>query len=217
MPPHDEAAPAIISIPAIGVSVTTVLGGNRQMVIQTHFPGDAPAAEGNICVDKLLGFADRAKARYELEELEDQFHEVGRELRLGINSLPLCEADFHKELDDLGTKISDAEARRLDIYNTGAAEFSNAGKAGPYSPSGAVKQQIAAISHDIIQLKTLVKSAPGERDQRLMMIHGKIRHYQMDLEKRRKKLNELRSLAGQVPMEDYLDLQNWSPPEPTTA
>lgn len=66
-----EEAAKVPAVPAIGVSYSVAIPGERNLVFQTHIDQAASVEQCNALVDKLLKVSDRTLAKYSLPALEE--------------------------------------------------------------------------------------------------------------------------------------------------
>ena len=177
--------------PAVGTSLTVTLGDNRQLVLQCFFPLDEPEEIGNKLIDKLLRHADRAKARYDLEALVEQFNTVGLQTQGLIDGLPLAEQKFRDARDGI-----DKEIVNLGIEKGGVAEkayeaWGAAKKRGEFKLQGASANAVQRINEKIAVLEAKQANNLADRAGYRQELLKSIKHYQEFLARRREKINRL--------------------------
>lgn len=204
----DISAPS----PAVGTSLLINLGGDRQLTLQCFFPLDSSEDEGNGLIDKLLRFGDRAKARYDLEAMTEQFSLVGLQLQNLIDGMPLAEHKYRESQETLVAEIRKLEADKATVLETGYADFRAKGRLGDYKPSGAIASRGEALARQIAGSKVKIEENERERDGYRQQIIQTIKHHQQDLAKRRLKIDSLRKLVGQEPNTDFLETEQYEPP-----
>ncbi len=107
----DKQTAALPSAPAVGISLNVVLGGGRTLVIQTHFDQDNFKEHGSASLDVFLHAADRQKAKYEIEEIENELRRMKlmqSDRERDLNSIKEGKEleMIRKEGDELATKFA---------------------------------------------------------------------------------------------------------------
>lgn len=192
---------------ALDASLTMNLGGDRQLALNTRMLRDDSEDEVQAQLDKLLRQGDRAKARYDLEELEAQFHVVGKTINDGIAAVPGIEFTLTTARQARQDQIKDVESKREAILSDAMSRHMAAGKTGDLKITGYAKQQIENCNRDIDKIKAEDELAVAQSLSERELVLGKIAHYQEDLKKRRTKINQLRALAGRDPITDYAEIE----------
>jgi len=195
-------------VPAIGASITCNLGGDRQMVIQTHVAGDDTDEQVKGTLDRMLSFVDRAKARYEMEQEEEQFRTVGVTLANLIAGFPHAERMFAKEQVERDAQIELLQADIKKNHDEAYNRHVESGRRGAFTLKGASAQVQDRLEKEIAMVHERGIKALKDREQHRQQLIQSVLNYQQDLKKRRAKLNAKRLLTGQPPMEEYLDVEN---------
>jgi len=68
-------------VPALGIEIASALGDTRQVKMTTFVSRDAPPAELNALLDKLIASAERQEAKAKIEKLRDDIDDGGRSLQ----------------------------------------------------------------------------------------------------------------------------------------
>ena len=185
-----------VEVTAIGCSVTMNLGGDRQIVLQSHFASDMGVADQNGVIDRLLLLGDRQKARYDLEREEDQFREVGENLIKILDGIPFAEANYKRQMAALNVELMTKREAKDQEYKEGYDEFLARGGKGAYAPKGHRQAALNRMDNDIAAVEEKIKAAPNDRAQHRQELIKSVLHYQGDLKRRRAKINALRETAG---------------------
>jgi hypothetical protein len=151
-------------IPAVGVSITANLNGDRQIVLQTHFAGDATAAEKNAAVDGLNAVVDRAKAKYEIVDLEAKLADLSKAAAQFDEDYARIEADYWAAVERRKIERETYAADRSKAEADGYDAFKASGRAGAYAPKGHVKASLDRYDAAIKALDGLDQKAQAERD-----------------------------------------------------
>lgn len=87
------------AIPAIGVSFSAGIPGERNLVFQTHVPQDMPIADVNKIMDGLLSVADRVLAKYSIPALEAQIDVEERQIKRVETDLQRIDTNHETSLE----------------------------------------------------------------------------------------------------------------------
>jgi hypothetical protein len=169
----DEAP--VVKVIATGVSLVVGLANDRQITFQTGFEGDEPDDVVNARLDRIMRLADRQKARYQIEEVEEELVKHQETLANFLEDLERREiqhthdqaakrveiehmaelreqakADFQAQIDGTILKIQQA---REEQCASGLEAYRASGRQGSYVPSGATKRNLELIDKQIDQAK----------------------------------------------------------------
>lgn len=197
-----------IEVPAIGCSFTTNLGGDRQIVLQTHFAQDMSEETINGLLDRMLKIGDRQKAKYDLEKLEEEFRTVGVALVNLLDGFPIAERNHAREQLERQERIGLLRNEQDQVNKDAYATHVNAGKRGPFTLKGHAEQKFNAIQAEINNLLEREKTADADKDQHRQTLLNSVVHYQQDIAKRRVKLNAIRALAGYDACTEFLEAEH---------
>lgn len=192
--------------PVVAVTVTCNLGGERQMQLAAHFNRDASEEEQSAILDRVMRTADRQKARYDLEKLEENFNIVGLNTRNVITAMGAAESELKTRVAKLKIELAAKEEARKDVFNE-AYEAHAKDRSGPFNPKGHVLQKLNAMDQDITNAKAAVDAAPKDAEQERAKLIASIQRNQEDLRIRRKQINDLRHLAGLSPNTEFTDAE----------
>lgn len=187
MPPKDnvqalrQGEAPVVKVVASGVSIVVGLADDRQITFQTGFEGDEPDNVVNDRFDRLMRFADRQKARYELVKIRDDIlkHQRAlsqyREDRAAVDAqhehqqaLRRVELEERRKLRESERKRAEAEMNaeilkvqevKSEQFNQGLEEFRREGRQGSYVPKG---QRKANLEHIERQIDKLVQGRDAE-------------------------------------------------------
>lgn len=96
-----QTAPAA---PAIGISFSLGIPGERNLVFQTHVAQDTPIESMNALADRLMLVSDRVLAKYSIPALEEQ-------ITVEKAQLARIEADLTRIDEMHASTVQDAQAR----------------------------------------------------------------------------------------------------------
>jgi hypothetical protein len=192
-----------VEVPAIGCSFTTNLGGERQIVLQTHFAQDMSEETINGLLDRMLKIGDRQKAKYDLEKIEEEFRTVGVALTNLLDGFPIAEINHAKEQVERAERLEVLREMQTAARNESYDEFAKAGKRGTFVLKGHALQKVNNIGAEILKLEERERAAANDKQQHRETLLNSVRHYRQDLAKRRVKLNAMRTLAGLPPNTEF--------------
>jgi hypothetical protein len=173
MPKDMNEPEEVVKVIATGVTFTVGLSDDRQMTFQSGFEGDESDEAVNARFDRLMNFADRQQARYQIKGAEKKLAQH----RLTVAQFEIDEVDLVQrhavqqaqrqvELDErikerdaerkkfqaeIDGAILDMQARRKQVWDYGAAEHTASGRLSAYEPKGQVKINIAHIDKAIAE------------------------------------------------------------------
>lgn len=161
---------------ASGVSIVVGLANDRQITFQTGFESDETDDAVNNRFDRAMRFADRLKARYEVDGLvveiaetkkqRDTFAEILEDAQANYESSVAMRTVEREELvkiyaDEIAgatkaanEKILGVQAQRKNRYDEGLEAFRKSGKMGSYDPVGSTKVDLKRCDSALEELKT---------------------------------------------------------------
>jgi hypothetical protein len=181
---------------AIGYSIVSNLGGDRQMTVQCFVGEDEAEEVINSRIDKVFKVLDRQKAKYDLDKLESEFEELGRHLHNFIKGLAMAEQTARHQVAVLNVKLGEQQMARRDVYEEGYQKHLSQGRKGTFVPGGALQSRLNGMDIDIQKTKDAIAAAPADAAQSKAQVAENIYKYQDDMKKRRAAINELRKMAG---------------------
>jgi hypothetical protein len=181
---------------AIGYSIISNLGGERQMTVQCFVAEDEDIEVINRRIDRVLAVVDRQKAKYDLAKREQEFEEVALHTRNFLNAIPMAERAAQAQVETLKAELLGMQEARKEVHDEAYSAHVAAGRRGQFRPKGSLEGQLRNMDNEIAKKKLAIEGLPADtaqhRDQTLI----NIRKYQDDLKKRRGEINDLRKLAG---------------------
>jgi hypothetical protein len=161
-----EDAP-ISKVIATGLNVVIGISNDRQISFQSGYEGDEADASIMARLDRMFMFADKLKARYEIEDLEEQIRKNAAErakfedhIRTSVTNTEHALAMFDVEIEEMKGRREAERARKLaemnaeivamqemrgEHFQNGLAAFRKAGRQGSYLPRGADKANLDRI------------------------------------------------------------------------
>lgn len=166
MPDGTRGIEVVEKVFATATSITIGLSNDRQITFQSGFEGDETDAVVNARFDRMMAFADRQKARYQIPEIEEELFKHRETLANFIEDRDRIELEHTraqaarsveiKELErlrdperkrvqgEIDATILKIQERRNEENAAGAEDWRRHGKAGLYKPAGA---RAANIKH----------------------------------------------------------------------
>lgn len=200
------AGAAVRPEPVVAVTITCNLGGERQMQLAAHFNRDASEEEQNAILDRVMRTADRQKARYDLEKLEENFNLCGLNTRNVITAMGAAESELKTRVARLKIELVAKEEARKDVHDE-AYQAHAKDRSGPFVPKGHILQRLNAMDLEIANARAAVEAAPKDAEQERAKLIASIQRNQEDLRIRRKQINDLRQLAGLSPNTEFTDAE----------
>ena len=161
----DELPP--IKVAAIGYSIVGSISDNAQITFQHFIDADETDAAVNANIDRILGFVDRQRAKYEAPSLRKELEDLTDKMLLVDGDAANSEANFHKAQADLDVQIETYQGEIKRITEEGYTTHRSRGKQSSYSPSGLAKQQITAAEHGI---RTAVEAKGRNENERQVFL-----------------------------------------------
>ena len=204
---EDFAGLALKPEPVVAVTVTCNLGGERQMNLAAHFERDASPEEQNRILDQVMRIADRQKARYDLEKMEENFQVVGMNTRNFLLAMGGAEMELKTRVARLKIEAQAKRDAKKEIHDAAYNEHIASGRRGEFKPKGGDLQRMNLADAEIAKLEAAIEAAPKDADQERAKSVATIQRHQEDLRIRRRQINDLRQLAGLPAYEEYMDAE----------
>lgn len=198
---------------AIGYSIVTNMGGDRQMTVQCFVGEDEPDEVINARIDKVFRICDRQKARYDLDKQYAEFEEAARHLRNFLNAIPIAEDSSKRQIAALKVELAAKEEARKEVWEEGYQAHLSGHRKGEFVPNGALKGRLAAMDSEIQKVRDKIAAVPADSEQHKQKVLIDIRRYQDDLHKRRIYINDLRRLSGFGEYTEFMDEETANPLE----
>lgn len=197
MPRDTEAA--VTAAPAIGISVTMNLGGDRQMVLQTFFPQEGSDAEANALTDRLVGIAERQKARCDIPDLQAELTKHERTLAQFLEDLARIDHEHTKKQAERAVEIETLVAQRKDVFEAAYAAHTKSGRsAQAFEPKGATASRLRAHDGAIAKIKTEMEKAEAERAVAVQNLQISINRYGDEIGRLNRDIDKRRLLLGEA-------------------
>lgn len=194
--------------PLSAVTITCGLGDRRQMQIAVNLCFSDPVEVQNNILDGAMMLMDRQQARYDLEELEKNFTQVGLTTRNLIAAMSGAEVEVKGRVERLKAELSGKEEGRKQVHDDAYAEHKASGRRGEFKPRGVDLQKLNAADIEIKKTMDAIVAAPADAAQHRATLVQNVQRHQEDLRVRRLKINDLRLLAGLAPNTEYEDAEN---------
>lgn len=180
------------AVSALGFSVQTDLGAGRSIVFQTHLPNDVSADEINAMVDKMLGAADRAKARYDIEALTRTLEADEKMLAQAREDEERCRRDWEAQ-----QALREKDLKRAqEDYDTSFSEayerHSGSGRRGEFTPSAQIRAKGAALA----RAKEDFEKERIKHEAEVGNFHTTVVRWESEIAKKRAEIASLREKVG---------------------
>lgn len=170
--------PAAPEAPALGFSLQLSLGEKHgALVIQSHIANDMPQELIDKLVDRMCASGDRARARYELAELEVELAKCRKQLQQAEADEQRCRADWEKLFDVKSKEYARREAEQQRLTEGAAAKHN---RRGDFKPTGALltnERALAGMKADLDQEHEKHKADVGNWQATQKHWHEAIREY----------------------------------------
>lgn len=194
--------------PLAMVTISCGLGDRRTMQMAINISAADDLDVQNAMLDQAMGLMDRQQARYDLEELEKNFTQVGLTTRNLIAAMSGADIEVKTRVERLKAELAGKEEGRKAIHDEAYGAHVSSGRRGEFKPAGLVQQRLNAADIEIQKTKDAIEAAPADAAQhRATLIQNVLRH-QEDIRIRRLKINDLRALAGLPLNREYEDAEN---------
>lgn len=177
-------------VTALGWSVTANLGGDRQIVFQSHVAFDATDAEINGQIDRVMRFTDRQKAVYEIIDYQKEIGDLRRDLALGEQNIADAEEAFRKAQAALDVQILEMGQAKTRIHNEAYAKAAASGQ----STKAALRGKPTT---DIERCEAGIKSAQEDKAKHETEREAALTNFQATQERRKTRVAELEKLIGE--------------------
>ncbi len=190
---------------AIGYSIASNMGGDRQMTVQCFVAEDEDLEVINRRIDRVMAVIDRQKARYDLSKEEKEFEEVALHTRNFLNAIPQAETAARAQLERLEAELVGMQEARSEVHDQAYVAFVKSGRRGQFVPKGSLEGRLRNMDNEIEKKKAAILALPNDTKQHRDTTIVNLAKYQDDLKKRRARINDLRSQAGLDAYTVFLD------------
>lgn len=108
---------------ATGLSIIVGLTNDRQMTFSSGYEGDEDDSSINARLDRMMRFADRLKARYEIGEIEKRLADNRKGLAQFKDHIRTAEDNRDRDLADFDVQIAELERLKPEERAKHAAEM----------------------------------------------------------------------------------------------
>lgn len=185
-----------LASPLAAVKIAVALGDRRQMEMAINISAADPPEVQDAMLQNALDRMDRIQARYDLEQLEKRFEETGRHLRNFLNAIPVAEQAEKHRTAVLNVELATKRDARKEAYEEGYNAHVSSGRKGTYEPKGALLSRLNGMDAEIRKVEEAIAALPNDTAQHKATTVTNIQKYQDDLRDQRRKINDLRTLAG---------------------
>lgn len=177
--------PDVVQVPAIGVSITANVDGDRQVVFQTAIDPATTDKEVDALLDRLMGFASRQKLIHDIVGM----HKDLKQMSLDIDRFTIQEADTKLRAKvanaELDVQILEWSRQKKSILDAGyTAHNLNPNRRGEYKPRGQDEVQVNRIDAAIKD----AQECKAKNDEGLI---AETENHQTNIERRKARIEEL--------------------------
>lgn len=182
--------------PAIGVSTTCNINGDRQVVLQGYVAADAPREEQDKLLDLMMALTDRQKAKYELIELEDALdkHKIARG-RL-LQDRDSVEVNYQLATAKNADEIANLDREASEARDAGYKEHAASGRSGPYSPKGGTLSSLNRLGAARQSVEARIKTAEAEKANALGNYEVNLGRFDQEIAAVEAKIGKAQALIG---------------------
>lgn len=182
--------------PAIGVSVTCNINGDRQVVLQSFIDRFAPLEAKNNLLDGMMGLINRQKAIYDLVDLEVELEKHETTLRRFVEDRAVVDENHARALAELDLKIEEVNIAEGDARKRGYDEHVTSGRTGAYAPKGAVLQDLNRLGATRNGYAELKAKAEAEKAAAVDNLDRNADRYREEIERTKVKIAKARETVG---------------------
>lgn len=173
------------SVPAVGISITANLNGDRQIVLQYFVPGDADAKTKNAAVVMLNDIVDHQQARYQIREFEAEVEKMERSLEQAKLDLPKVDVIYQEQVKELERQATEWDAKSDEAYQVAYNDFVGRGRTGAFSPQGGQKLTIEAPKAEAAKIRETIKAKDADAALGRQQVEKSIQHFEEQIADRR--------------------------------
>lgn len=197
----------------IDIQYTRILPKDQQIVMRTTVFADEPESVVDALLDRIGEHVNRQAARSSLDQLEQEWMQVGTTLTGITVGLPIAEKNHLAALEKLKAQIEEASTKINALYEEGKERWINSGRQGEYQPQGNIAFNMDRIAKGAKKIEDDIKKLKAERRQELQSALNSIAHYRADMQARTEKINDLRHAVGREPIKGFEDVMTAKLPE----
>lgn len=194
--------------PLSAVTISCALGERRTMQIAVNLCFSDPVELQNQTLDNAMHLCDRQQARYDLEQLEINFRQVGLNTRNMLAGLRTADCALEAQVATLTATLEGQQEARQSIYDEGYTAHTKSNKRGAYEPGGFIKNRLQGADIEIAKTKAALEAAPRDAEQHRGNLIASLQRNQTDLRERREKINQSRTIAGLPLNDEYSEEEN---------
>lgn len=183
--------------PAIGYSIVSNLGGDRQMTVQCFVGEDEADRVIHAKIDRIFRVVDRQKARYELVDLREERIKTDETLAQFKEDFARVEQEHAKAQAARDVEIVELQKVRGQKHQAGYSAHVATGRQGAYNPKGTVKVDLDRIDAGVQQLVDQKAKAEAEREQHVQSLNVSMERYTKALEALDAKVAARKALLGE--------------------
>lgn len=139
-----------IKVPAIGLSITANVDGDRQVVFQTAIDPAEDDKDINALLDRLMGFASRQKMIHDIVGMKKALKAAGEDVEKLQVQLDQTAANRKIAAAQLDIEILEYNKQKKHLFDTGYQAWSlSDNRRGEYKPRGEAQMRIERLDQMI--------------------------------------------------------------------
>lgn len=183
-------------IPAIGMSFTQNLGGDRQMVLQGYFPHDLPDTEVNGLLDRLRRLMERQKASCDIPAHELEIVKLEKTMLRFEQDYEGAQREHDRAQAKRAVEYAEYEKAKDSNYQAGYEEHRGSNRKGGYEPRGHIATSIRQCEAAMEAKKGEIDRANQDRAVQVQQIEASRIRFREDIAERRAKIVVCQSLVN---------------------
>lgn len=180
---HGAVAPVVA---ALGISMTAVVSGKRQVVFQTHVPQDADPAEVNVMLDRWGKILGRQEAFGELEEIRENLRKHRTALTHARADKDELDKKHQLEVVRLKLEIETLQGdhtRKFDELYAAWAASGRTGDKASFKPQGHGAASLNRIKDAIKKAGEDLEKIEKQRDAGLSNFDTSMQRFQEEIDR----------------------------------
>lgn len=164
-------------LPAIQVSVATVIGDNHQLQLAWYLDPASTEDEQNAALDKLGRLADRQKAKYRVVDLRKDLVKHKTTLAQFREDLARVDGEHVKRIAETDVAIEAVNKAKSKNYDEGASEHAAKGSPIPYELRGGRLAEDNRLKAVLAKIDGDKQKLTAERDVAMQSLEVSIKRY----------------------------------------
>lgn len=174
-----------IKVPAIGVSITANVDGDRQVVFQTAVDPAESDKNVNALLDRLLGFASRQKMIHDIVSMKKALKKAAEDIDVLELQLQHSKSNCQIAKAQLDIEILEWTKAKKKLFDDGyKVHAANPGRRSEYVPRGETAQRID-------RLEQMIEENRRKQEKNEEGFTAEAENFETNISKRRAYIEEL--------------------------